>query len=122
MTRVSCWPKPLARPLAAPGAGARYVLHANEMRHLRHRDLSLVWRDGTIEQGWLTVSRSETEGGQGRTILLSKRSCSVLTLWISRFSDAPADGYLFPRLMVGLAGNNREPILYEVDFNRAGAK
>jgi integrase len=92
------------------------------MRQLRHRDLSLVWRNSAIEQGWLTVSRSKTEGGQGRTIPLSKRACAVLTIWISRFSNAPADGYLFLRHMVGLAGDSREPVLYQVDFNRTGAE
>jgi integrase len=97
-------------------------IRANEMRQLRHRDLSLVWRDGGIKQCWLTVSRSKTEGGQGRTIPLSKRACAVLTLWIGRFSEAPGDGYLFPRHMVGFAGESREPVLYEVDFNRTGAE
>src|SRR5437764_487680 len=94
-------PALLARLVLALDTGIR----ANEMRQLRHRDLSLIWRDGNIEQGWLTVSRSKTEGGQGRTIPLSKRALAFLTLWISRFSTAPADGYLFPRHMVGLAGD-----------------
>jgi len=91
------------------------------MRELRHGDLSLAWRNGAIERGWLKVSRSKTEGGQGRTIPLSKRACAVLTLWISRFSDVPVDAYLFPRHMVGLAGDNREPVVYDVDFSRRGS-
>src|SRR5262249_2967192 len=52
----------------------------------------------------------------------SKRACAVLTLWISRFSDAPAEGFLFPRHMVGLGGDRRETVLYEIDFNRMGAE
>jgi integrase len=97
-------------------------IRANEMRELRHRDLNLVWRNDAIDQGWLTVSRSKTEGGQGRTIPLSKRTYAVLTLWISRFSNAPTNGYLFPRHMIGLAGDDRKPVLYDVDFNRRGSE
>jgi integrase len=108
----------LARLVLALDTGLR----ANEMRQLRHCDLKLGWRGGAIEQGWLTVSRSKTEGGQGRTIPLSKRTCAVITLWLSRFTDAPANGYLFPRHMVGLAGDSREPVVYEVDFSRPGSE
>jgi len=111
-------PALLARLVLALDTGLR----ANEMRQLRHCDLKLAWRGGAIEQGWLTVSRSKTEGGQGRTIPFSKRACAVLTLWLSRFADAPAEGYLFPRHMVGLAGDSREPVLYKVDFSRPGSE
>jgi integrase len=116
--RRSHSPTLLARLVLALDTGIR----ANEMRHLRHRDLTLRWHNGAIEQGWLSVSNSKTEGGQGRTIPLSKRARAVLTLWISRFPDAPADGYLFPRHMVGLAGERRESVLYEVDFSRMGGE
>lgn len=97
-------------------------LRANEMRQLRHSDLNLSWKDGAIESGWLTVSKSKTEGGQGRTVPLSKRACAVLTLWLSRFPNAPANGYLFPRHKVGFAGDKRDAILYEVDFSRPGSE
>jgi integrase len=97
-------------------------LRANEMRQLRHQDLNLAWSNGAIEQGWLTVSRSKTEAGTGRTIPLSRRACAVLTLWLSRFPEALADGYLFPRHKVGFAGDKRKPFLYEVDFSRPGVE
>lgn len=97
-------------------------IRANEMRQLRHRDLNLVWRGGEVEHGWLTVSRSKTEGGQGRTIPLSRRVRAVLTLWLSRFPSVPPEGFLFPRHQVGLAGDKREPYLYEIDFNRPGSE
>lgn len=97
-------------------------LRAGELRALRHCDLALAWRDGAIEQGWLTVSRSKTEGGSGRTIPLSHRACAVLSLWLGRFPNPPADGYLFPRHKVGFAGHKREPVIYEVDFTRPGSE
>ena len=71
-------------------------LRASELRALRHRDLNLTWRDGAIEQGWFTVSRSKTEGGTGRTIPLTRRGCAVLSLWLSRFPGAAPDHYAFP--------------------------
>jgi len=39
-------------------------LRASEVRQLRHRDLNLVWQDGTIEQGWLTVRGPKPKAGQ----------------------------------------------------------
>jgi len=96
-------------------------LRANEMRHLRYRDLKLAWRDGAIKHAWLTVSCSKTEGGTGRTVPLTRRACAVLTLWLSRFSDAPADGFVFPRHQIGFAGDKRLPFVYAVDFTRPGS-
>jgi len=97
-------------------------LRANEMRQLQYRDLKLTWRNEAIEQGWLTVSRSKTEGGTGRTIPLSRRTCAVLTLWLSRFSPAPTDGFLFPCHKVGFAGDKRKAFLYDFDFSRPGSE
>jgi len=92
------------------------------MRQLRQCDLTLTWCDGAIQTGWLKVSRSKTEGGTGRTIPLSSRTCAILTLWLSRFSSAPADGYLFPRHMTGFASDKRKPFVYAVDFSRPSSE
>jgi integrase len=97
-------------------------IRANEMRQLHNRDLTLTWRSGAIQVGWLRVSRSKTEQGTGRTIPLSSRACAILTLWLSRFPSAPPEGFLFPRHAIGFAGDKREPFLYEVDFNRPGSE
>ena len=93
-------------------------LRANELRHLRHRDLTLTWRDGAIEQGWLAVARSKTEGGTGRTIPLTRRVCAVLTLWLARFPDAGPDSYVFSAHKIGFTGNDRRSALYAVDLDR----
>lgn len=90
-------------------------LRANEMRQLRHRDLSLEWQAGAIVQGSLTVSRSKTEGGTGRTIPLTRRACAVLSLWLSRLAEAPSDAHLFPAYRI--AGDGRGA-LYGVDLTR----
>ncbi len=90
-------------------------LRANEIRHLRHRDLTLTWQSGAIGQGSLTVSHSKTEGGTGRTIPLTRRACATLTLWLSRFPQGDPDAFVFPAYRI--AGNGRGS-LYGVELDR----
>jgi integrase len=87
-------------------------LRADELRHLRHRDLNLNWNNGTIERGLLTVSKSKTECGTGRTVPFTRRACAVLTLWLSRFPRTELEDYVFPAYRVGLCGNGRAPHAY----------
>ena len=47
---------------------------------------------------------------------LTSRVCAVLTLWLSRFLEAEADSYVFPRFSVGLEGNARRPKFYAADL------
>jgi integrase len=72
-------------------------LRAAEMKALRRRDLLLEWKDGVIVGGEVRPSVSKTEGGKGRSVPLSPDVCSTLTMWLSRFADADADSYVFPR-------------------------
>jgi integrase len=51
-------------------------------------------------------------------IPLSRRVCACLSLWLERFPQAGPNSFLFPYHKVGLAGNSRLPILYNVDLNR----
>ncbi|MGB8684846.1 MAG: site-specific integrase [Candidatus Binatus sp.] len=91
-------------------------LRASEIRSLRRRDLMLEWRSGLIEKGALMVPKSKTEAGTGRSVPLTSRVCAILTLWLSRFLEAEADSYVFPRFSVGLEGNARRPKLYAADL------
>jgi integrase len=93
-------------------------LRASELRFLCHQDLRLTWRDGFIAQGVLTVAKSKTEAGTGRTIPLTSRACAALSLWLSRFPNAQPEHYIFPRHAVGFAGNGRTPFIYNVDLDR----
>jgi integrase len=90
-------------------------LRASEVRSLRRRDLKLEWRDGLIQRGELTVPKSKTEAGTGRSVPLTPRVCAVLSLWLSRFPDAGSEGYVFPCYSVGLAGNARKSNFYATD-------
>jgi integrase len=49
---------------------------------------------------------------------LAKRSCGLLTIWLSRFPSAKPDSYVFPKYSAGLAGNARLALLHSVDLNR----
>jgi integrase len=89
-------------------------LRAAEIRALRYKDLSLVWKNGVVEDGFVTVAKSKTEAGTGRTIPFSRRACGALTLWLSRFSDTDPDAFVFPRHSIGLQGHKRRPHVYNV--------
>jgi integrase len=93
-------------------------LRPSETRSLRRRDLNLVWSDRVIAEGEIVVGRSKTEAGRGRVVPLTRRLCAVLTLWLSRFSDAGPDAYLFPFHHVGFAGNGHKPHIWDVDLAR----
>ena len=68
-----------------------------------------------ITYGELIVSKSKTEAGRGRAIPLTSRSRAVLTLWLSRFPNAMPHHYLFPKHLVGVKGNEREPHAHAID-------
>ncbi len=93
-------------------------IRADEARSMRHRDLGLVWRGGVAESGTLTVSKSKTEGGTGRTIPLTRRACAVLSVWLARFPEANPEHFVFPLHKVSFAGNSRAPWIYEVELTR----
>ena len=42
-------------------------LRAAEIQALERKDLSLVWKNGVIENGFITVPKSKTQAGTGRT-------------------------------------------------------
>jgi integrase len=93
-------------------------LRRSELRALRLRDLTLKWQDGIIRSGSLCVPQSKTEAGQGRVVPLTRRACSVVSLWLSRFPELPPDAYLFPAHKVGVSGNDRAAYAYDFDSSR----
>src|SRR6266851_1648402 len=93
-------------------------LRASELRSLTRRDLSLVWENGRIHQGALTVPKSKTDAGTGRLVPLTSRACIVLSLWFSRFPNAEEGSYVFPRHRVGLGGDARKPYIWDIDLNQ----
>jgi integrase len=88
-----------------------------ETQALRRKDLSLAWKDGAMQRGEITVPKSKTAAGTGRLIPLSRRVCACLSMWLERFPEAGPDSFLFPYHKIGLAGNARMPVLYDVDLD-----
>jgi integrase len=93
-------------------------LRASEARSLRRKDLELHWKDGAIGSGTLIVPKSKTEAGKGRSIPLTNRVCSALTVWLSRFPEAGPDSYVFPHHRVACRGGFVEHHVYDVDLSK----
>jgi integrase len=93
-------------------------MRLGESQALRRKDLSLAWKNGAIQRGEITVPKCKTAAGTGRLIPLSRRVCACLSMWMERFSEAGSEAFLFPYHKIGLSGNSRLPVLYDVDLSR----
>ena len=87
------------------------ALRKNEIRTLRWQQIDLLART-------LTVGRTKTEGGSGRTIPLNSVAYAAAVRWASRFPEAKPEHYVFPSCEA--AGIEREhPDTERIDPNRA---
>jgi integrase len=91
-------------------------MRLGETQALRRRDVRVEWSNGSILRGEVVVPKSKTAAGTGRVIPFSRRVCACLSLWLERFPDAGPDSFLFPYHKVGMGGNSRLPVLYDVDL------
>jgi integrase len=66
------------------------TMRSDEIKTLRQRQVDLWDRI-------LTVGKSKTEGGRGRTIPLNPDVMHALTKWAERFPEHQPEHYLFPR-------------------------
>jgi hypothetical protein len=62
------------------------------------------------------LNESKTEAGSGRKIPLTRRACTMLTLWLSRLLEAELEAPIFPSHQIGFAGDARGPLVYSVDI------
>jgi integrase len=86
------------------------ALRKNEIRTLRWQQIDLLARI-------LTVGRTKTEGGSGRTIPLNTVAYAALVRWASRFPEAKPEDYVFPACEA--AGIEREhPDTERIDPSR----
>jgi len=116
LAAIAASPSPVLYPFFVLSLDAG--LRPSESRALHWCDLALRWTDGAISEGEIVVSRSKTEGGTGRVIPLTRRACAALTIWRGRFPETGPDNYVFPFHRVGLAGNSRKSLIWDVDLNR----
>jgi len=93
-------------------------LRSAEIKALRHKDLSLVWKAGCIVSGEIVVPKSKTEAGRLRSVPLSPTVCSVLTMWLSRFPKATAESFVFPRHKIAMIKGGQAVLIRDVRLDK----
>ena len=74
---------------------------------LRNQELRLLrWRQADLMNRILTVGRSKTAGGEGRTVPLNETAYSALEAWRSEFPNAKPEHFIFPSEKYGLDGES----------------
>lgn len=72
---------------------------------LRNQELRLLrWRQVDMLDRTITVGRSKTKGGEGRTVPLSETATLCIQEWRREFPDAKPEHYVFPSEKYGFAG------------------
>lgn len=84
---AACESNPLLRAVVSLALNTAF--RKNEIR-------MLCWRQIDLIQRTLTVGRTKTEGGSGRTIPLNSVAYAALVRWASRFPEAKSEEYVFP--------------------------
>jgi integrase len=74
---------------------------------LRNQELRLLrWRQIDLLERTVTVGKSKTAGGEGRTVPLSDTAWRCIQDWRSQWPDAKTEHYLFPSEKYGFAGES----------------
>jgi integrase len=74
---------------------------------LRNGELRLLrWSQVDFLNRTLTVGKSKTAGGEGRTVPLSETALQSLQDWRSQFPEAKPEHFIFPSEWYGLDGEN----------------
>lgn len=83
---------------------------------LRYDELRLLtWRKVDLVNEAVTVGKSKTEHGAGRSVPLNARALKALTAWAQEFPDRKPHHYVFPSEKVGIAGNDRIVSVFATD-------
>ena len=93
-------------------------LRPSESRSLRRLNIRARWSGETITEAEVFIGRSKTEASTGRIVPLTRRVREALAPWILRFREAGPEAYLFPFHRVAVAGNGREPMIYDLRLDR----
>jgi integrase len=74
---------------------------------LRNQELRLMrWHQLDVLERLLTVGKSKTAGGEGRTVPLSDTAWRCVLDWRSQWPEAKPEHYLFPSEKYGLDGDS----------------
>jgi integrase len=83
---------------------------------MRYSEIRLLrWRQVDFAGRCLTVGKSKSDYGTGRTIPLNARAMAVLEFWASNFPDRQPTHYVFPSERYGAAGNAFKACAYQTD-------
>jgi integrase len=93
---------------------------------MRYSEIRLLrWIQVDFAAKVLTVGRSKTQTGAGRSIPLNNRIFGVLEMWAARFPTRQPAHFIFPSERYGAAGREENfgftasPVVYETDPTRA---
>ena len=78
----------------------------------------LTWRQVDFMNQRLSVGRSKTESGQGRTIPLNPTALGALKGWATQFPDRKPEHYVFAAERYGLATDDAVPHTHSIDPTR----
>jgi integrase len=83
---------------------------------MRYSEIRLLkWQQVNLTGRCLTVGKSKTDSGTGRTIPLNARAAAVLEFWASNFPNRQPADYVFPSERYGAAGDNFKACAYDTD-------
>lgn len=77
--------------------------------------LALTWGQVDFLNERVTIGRSKTEAGHGRTIPLNATALKALQSWASNFPSRKPGHFVFAAERYGLAGDDGKPHVYSVD-------
>ncbi len=77
--------------------------------------LALTWGRIDFLNERLTVGKSKTDAGQGRSIPLNATALKAIQSWATNFPDREPEHFVFPAERYGLAGNDETPHAHSCD-------
>jgi integrase len=87
---------------------------------LRYSELRLLrWRQVDFVNHAVTVGKSKTPYGTGRSIPLNGRAMNAMTMWAIEFPNRKPSHYVFPSEKVGVAGDDRIPAVFDTNPEKA---
>jgi integrase len=75
----------------------------------------LTWAQIDLVSENLTVGKSKTPNGAGRSVPLNARALKVLTAWAQEFPDRRPSHFVFPSEKVGVASDERIPSVFDTN-------
>jgi integrase len=75
----------------------------------------LTWRQVDLVNESVTVGKSKTAQGSGRSVPLNARALKAITEWVREFPDRKPSHYVFPSEKVGVATDDRIPSVFDTD-------